>query len=290
MNLTFTPELKATLTKTLSQMKAGARRLFMASVVKSAGRGGAALLGRELGWNRVTLGKGLRELESGIACADATHQRGRKALEVSLPRLEADLRALAEASSQTDPTFRTTQLYRRLTSREARRHLIEVKGYDPKTVPSARSLRRKLTALGFNPRRVAKSKPLKKVPETDAIFDEVKRVNQEADQDPGTVRVSLDTKAVVAIGDLSRGGSSRQGHKALDHDFTPDSKVTPFGIHRPDTSETWLFFTTGSVTADFMVDRLNEIWPTLKKTVILHIPSSSTRTTGRKTAESGRSG
>ena len=121
---------------------------------------------------------------------------------------------------------------------------------------------------------MAKSKPLKKVPETDAIFDEIKRINQEADADDGTVRISIDTKAVVAIGDLSRGGKSRQAQTALDHDFAPDSKLTPFGIHRPDTAETWLYFTSGSVTADFMVDRLNTLWPTLKKTVILRIPSS----------------
>jgi hypothetical protein len=31
-----------------------------------------------------------------------------------LSNLEADLRAMGEATSQTDPTFRTTQLYRRL--------------------------------------------------------------------------------------------------------------------------------------------------------------------------------
>jgi hypothetical protein len=30
---------------------------------------------------------------------------------------------------------------------------------------------------------------------------------------------------------------------------------------------------SGSVTADFMVDRLQAIWPTLKKTVIIHTPS-----------------
>jgi len=48
--------------------------------------------------------------------------------------------------------------------------------------------------------------------------------------------------------------------------------LTPFGLYRPDTNQTWLFFTSGSVTADFMVDRLEDIWPNLKKTVILHIP------------------
>ena len=133
---------------------------------------------------------------------------------------------------------------------------------------------RKLSALGFKPRRVAKSKPLRKAPQTDAIFATVHRLNREADADAGTIRLSLDTKAVVPIGQLSRGGKSRQGHQALDHDLAPELKLTPFGLHRPDTAETWLSFTTGNATADFMVDRLNEIWPTLKKTVIVHIPWS----------------
>ena len=53
----------------------------------------------------------------------------------------------------------------------------------------------------------------------------------------------------------------------------PEAKLTPFGIHRPETGQTWLCFSTGSVTADFMADRLSEIWPALKKTVIVHIPS-----------------
>lgn len=61
------------------------------------------------------------------------------------------------------------------------------------------------------------------------------------------------------------GGKSRQGEKACDHDFEPEVKLTPFGIFRPDTNQTWLFFSNGSVTADFMVDRLEEIWPALKK-------------------------
>ena len=80
------------------------------------------------------------------------------------------------------------------------------------------------------------------------------------DADPDTIRISLDTKAVVAIGDLSRGGKSRQGEQALDHDFAPECKVVPFGLFRPDTSETWLYFTSGPATADFMVDRLQELW------------------------------
>jgi hypothetical protein len=271
MELNVTPELKAVWEQTLAQLRGAARRVFMASVVKGLGRGGARHAEIALGWDRTTLRKGLHELNSGVVCVDAVSQRGRKPLEAALPSLETDLREMGEATSQTDPTFRTTQLYRRLTAAEARRRLIE-KGYAPDAVPSERSLRRKLTALGFRPRRVAKSKPLRKVPETNAIFDTVHGINREADADEGTIRLSVDTKAVVAIGQLSRGGKSRQGHQALDHDLEPIAKLTPFAIHRPDTAETWLSFTTGSATADFMVDRLQAIWPTLKKTVVLHIP------------------
>jgi hypothetical protein len=60
-----------------------------------------------------------------------------------------------------------------------------------------------------------------------------------------------------------RVAKSRSRHQARDHDLEPDAKLMPFGIHRPDTAETWLSFTTGSTTVDFMVDRLSEIWPML---------------------------
>ena len=254
------------------QLSGQARRLFMASVVMGMGRGGVAWAKRELGWDRTTVRKGMHELESGVACFDNVGLRGRKGFAAKLPQLQDDLRAIGEASSQTDPTFRTTQLYRRLTAAEAKRQLLE-RGYSEKDIPSERSLCRMLGKLGFKPRRVAKSKPLRKVPQTDDIFQTVHRINAQADADPGTIRISIDTKTTVPIGNLSRGGRSRSGHQALDHDLEPDAKLTPFGIHRPDTAETWLSFTTGSATADFMVDRLSEIWPTLKKTVILHIPS-----------------
>jgi hypothetical protein len=273
MKLAVTDETREAWRTTLGKLRGVDRRYFMASVVKMQGRGGALLVERELGWDRTTVRKGLRELESGIVCQDALHLRGRKPLEAKMVNLERDLRAIAEGASQTDPTFRTTQLYRRLTAREARRQLIEHFGYAAPEAPSERTLRRKLNALGFKPRRVAKSKPLRKIKETDAIFETVHRLNREADADPGTVRVSIDTKTAVPIGNLSRGGKSRRAPQALDHDLEPEGKVTPFGLHRPDTAETWLCFTTGSVTADFMAERLQEIWPTLKKTVMLHIPS-----------------
>jgi len=284
MNLTLTDEVKKIVATAAGMLKGASRRLFMASVVIQLGRGGQRLASRELNWNRDVIRKGMCELRSGFVCEDAFNMRGRKRFEEKFPGLAEDIREICESASQTDPTFRTTKLYRRLTAKEVRRQLVEEKGWPAEKVPAERSLRRKLTEMGFYPRKVVKSKPARKIKETDAIFAQVCKTNREADSDPGIVRLSIDTKASVAIGDLSRGGKSRQGERTSDHDFEPDAKLTPFGVFRPDTNETWLFFSTGSVTADFMADRLQEIWPTLKKTAILHIPWQSTRTTGRKTA------
>ncbi|WP_353740118.1 hypothetical protein [Desulfobacter postgatei] len=41
------------------------------------------------------------------------------------------------------------------------------------------------------------------------MFKNVHEVNTEADSDPKTVRISVDTKATVHVGDYSRKGKSR---------------------------------------------------------------------------------
>jgi len=271
MALKLTKAVKKVLQTAVAALQGPARRLFIASVVTEMGRGGQRRAAAQLRWNRGVIRKGLHELRSGIICIDAFSARGRKRLRERQPDMEKDLRQIAEAASQTDPTFRTTRLYRRLTAKEVQRQLLEEKSYRPEQVPSERTLRRQLTAMGYYPRQVAKSKPVRKIKETDAIFEQLHQIHRQADADPGTVRISLDTKAGLPIGNLSRGGKRRQGEHAADHDMEPELKLTPFGLFRPDTNETWLYFTSGSVAADFMVDRLEEIWPTLKKTVIVHL-------------------
>ena len=104
----------------------------------------------------------------------------------------------------------------------------------------------------------------KKIAETDAIFSYVHSVNEIADQTDGVIRLSIDTKATVKVGDYSRGGYSRQGVKAADHDFNPEIVLKPFGIFLPAYNENYFYFTDSNVTADFMIDALEDLWPTLK--------------------------
>ena len=81
-----------------------------------------------------------------------------------------------------------------------------------------------------------------------------------AKEDAGVLRISLDAKATVSVGPFSRRGKSRLRLSAVDHDFQPDEKLTPFGIYLPDEDELYLFFTSSRVTSDFIVDCLQAFW------------------------------
>jgi transposase len=100
----------------------------------------------------------------------------------------------------------------------------------------------------------------KKIKETDAIFERLSRINPEADQADDVLRLSLDAKATVKVGDFSRGGKSRVKRKAADHDFKPSLTLTPYGIFLPRYDDLYLYFTASPVTADFMVDMLERWW------------------------------
>jgi hypothetical protein len=102
-------------------------------------------------------------------------------------------------------------------------------------------------------------------------------VNALADADEHTLRISIDTKATVHVGEYSRGGRSRgvKALKALDHDMCMKEKLVPAGILEPVSGKSFLFFGTNYKTSDFMADGLLLWWqqrkpelPGLKQLVI----------------------
>ncbi len=146
---------------TAKTLKGHDRRVFMARVVKVLGKGGQSQAKRELGWNRNTIRKGLRELESGVGCIDNYGARGRKRAEEHLPNLLQDIRELVDGQSQTDPSFESSRLYTRLSAAAVRRALITQKGYTDEALPSQETIRVKLNELGYTLRSVKKSVPQK---------------------------------------------------------------------------------------------------------------------------------
>ena len=134
----------------------------MARTVKELGARGQRRAERELGWGRMTIRKGTHELESGFTCLDAFAVRGRKRVEVHLPNLLPDIKAIVDSQSQADPQFRTHRLYTRLSAAEVRRQLIAHQGYTDAELPTVQTITTKLNALGYYPKKVAKSQPQKK--------------------------------------------------------------------------------------------------------------------------------
>lgn len=258
-------ELKDIFIETAQELKGYAGRLFKAKVVKALGKGGQRRAAEELGWNRGTIRKGLTELAGSFAYLDQCRKRGRKPVTAHWPTLEEDLKAIAEAVSQTDPTFQTTRLYLRLSAAEVRAQLMERKGYGAEELPSAETIRLKLNEWGYSLKKVKKSQPKKKLPETDAIFAQLAQVNAAADGAETQLRLSLDAKATVLLGLLARGGYNRVKVKALDHDFRPQQTVTPVGIFLPHYNETYIFLTTSPVTSDVLVDCLRQVWLMIKE-------------------------
>lgn len=85
-------------------------------------------------------------------------------------------------------------------------------------------------------------------------------VKAAAETDETVIRISLDAKASVKVGDFSRGGKKRVRVKAADHDFKPSARVTPVGILVPQSDELFLACVTSKVTSDCLVDVLEQWW------------------------------
>lgn len=102
---------------------------------------------------------------------------------------------------------------------------------------------------------------------TDLIFEHVHSANAEADSDPNAIRISIDMKATIKVGDFSRGGKSRglKPVQAADHDMHVKEKLTPGGILEVATGKTFLFFTQSYKTSDFIVDGIEFWWNSRKE-------------------------
>ena len=125
-----------------------------------------------------------------------------------------------------------------------------------------RSINNILNRHGYTLKKVLKIKPLKKIEQTDAIFENVTLRHEEAKEDSKILRISLDVKAKVKVGNLSRGGYSRNlnAPQADDHDQHWDATLVPLGIKEINTDDVFFIFGNSKETSDFIVDGLEQWW------------------------------
>lgn len=90
----------------------------------------------------------------------------------------------------------------------------------------------------------------------------VAEANRSSDENEKSLRISIDCKAKVKVGLLSRGGYDRrkEPREALDHDTNWEAILVPFGILNVSEDELSIYFGQSAETSDFIVDCLEKWW------------------------------
>src|SRR5262249_54631812 len=181
------------------------RRSFQAEVATELCGGCARQAERRFGWGRETVEKGVQELRHGVRCVENFAARGRRRSEEQDPRLADDIRAIVEPHTYADPGLKSARRYTNLSATEVRAALI-ARGHAEEDLPGERTMRDILNRMNYRLKRIRKGKPLKEVPETDAIFANVNEVRRQARDDPEAVGSSLGGKAEGGLGGCLPGG------------------------------------------------------------------------------------
>ena len=151
-----------------SKLLGSQRRSFQAAMAAKYCQGNPRQAEEVFGWSRHTVALGLQlglhERRTGIVCLGAQEANcGNKRWEERHPEAAAALRTLAETHAQTDPTFRTSLYYTRLTAAEAIQQLRAL-GFAEEVLPSPSTMAQVLNRNGYRLRPVLKAKPQKKSP------------------------------------------------------------------------------------------------------------------------------
>ena len=185
--------------------------------------------------------------------------RGRKKVEDKFPEIKNQIRDILNDYEYTDSHFKTETLFVDLSLQNLRNELIHKYGYTEKTCPCRSTLLRTLNDLGYKIQKVKKTKVLDKIPETDAIFENVNETKQFISKSSDVVAIiSIDDKNRKKIGNISDNGYSWFKRQSLDHDTNFNCTVVPFGILDLKTNETFVYCNKGSSTANFKVDCIEQ--------------------------------
>ena len=141
-----------------------------------------------------------------------------------------------------------------LLTAQAALEALRAQGVSEEQLPSPSTMAEVLNRMGYRLRKVIKAKPQKKIKETDAIFDNIKKDHTVEDAEQ-VKRLSMDCKATVNIGAFSCGGHTRGDHKASDHDLGCKEKYIPCGIVDEDTAQLYVTFGSSHKTSDCIVDK-----------------------------------
>ena len=237
-----------------------ARRLWAATEARALGRGGTARVAEATGMSRVTIAKGLRELEAGVEASDRQRSpgAGRKRAEDRDPGLTKALERLVDPATRGDPSGPL-----RWTSLSARRlgEALRERGHRV----GERTVNRLLHDMGYSLQSNRKALEGRQHPDRDAQFNHINRRAKAFMRSRDPV-VSVDTRKKELVGDFRNGGRewrpSGSPEKVRVHDFKDAElgKAIPYGVYDVAADAGWVSVGADHDTASFAVETLRRWW------------------------------
>jgi transposase len=237
------------------------RRLWAATEAQALKRGGIAAVARATGLSRITIRKGIAELESGVTPGEGRVRRrggGRPPEVVRDPTLAADLKRLVEPVTRGDPENPL-----RWTSRSLRSLSKELKGLGH--TASHRLVRDLLRQEGYSLQANRKTTEGSAHPDRDAQFGYINE-SVVAYQAAGWPVISVDAKKKELVGDFKNAGREwrPQGdpERVRVHDFLIKElgKASPYGVYDITRNQGWVSVGISSDTAAFAVSSIGRWW------------------------------
>jgi len=245
-------------------------RLFLASEVKSMGRGAKVKVARLAGVSRVRINKGIKELESGVTPHSLEERQkirkpggGRKTRQESQPGILDALERIVSPHTLGDPM--NPLLWTSKSLRKIQRELKE-QNYNIGYVTIGEILKSKDYSLQGN----------KKTHEGGAVADrdeQFEYINQAAlsFMKDGAPVISVDCKKKELIGNYKNSGT--EWHKKGEapnvkvYDFIDKSfgKAVPYGIYDMAKNQGWVSVGISKDTAEFAVNTIRTWWQQMGK-------------------------
>lgn len=240
------------------------------ALVLDVGKQSIASIAKAIGCSRKFVKYCYLVVKDNLPIENNRHKCGRKKKTEEYPELESDIHKIMEENTYTDPHFQTEQQYTKLTAKEIYQLLLETNKYNENFISKSK-LASLLNELGYNLKKVKRNKPLKKIKETDLIFENVHKKKEEAIQDENVALISIDTKEKVLIGPYSRRGKSRVLVEACDHELT-NHCIIPFAILDLKSNQSYFYNFSYKPTSLAIVDCIEDYMkenPKYKKIAIL---------------------
>ena len=140
-----------------------ARRCAMGDVTVVLLDGKQRVAENVFGWNRRAIEVGIHEHQTGITCINDISTRVKPKTEDKQPKLLAEIQAIMEPHSESEPSLRTTLLYTNMTAKTVHEALVQ-KGWSTQSLPSVRTISNLLNRQDYRLRTVVKTKVQKKPP------------------------------------------------------------------------------------------------------------------------------